>query len=752
MNLPERYSGNAVVVGSTGGFLSHGSDAQSDRIDVGAIFAILRRRLWLIARVVMLSVALAAFITFLIPRQYTPSAVVEVRTIAPGAQVFQEGANAAPDSSGLRTDQVDTEVQILQSRDLAGQVFDRLNLGSDAEFMQRVEMVPGPVAGVKRALGLDVAPVKPVVAKSAESRERAIDYLTKGIGISRLVTTAYALQISFTDYDAKRAARIANGYAQSYLSYQVGAKKTDNEKMIASLSTRIEQLRAQAQTDFGAVQRYRIANNLLSTNGTALTEQEISTYNQQVALARSEAARDRAAYDAARRQIFAGGGAAGDTQSAPVIAALRAQRGELAVKVADLATRDLETNPELIAARNQLAALDAQIAAETSRTLSAFDAKARASESRLGSLESSLGGATGKLAVNNGAMIALDDLNRRAQASQALYDSYLNRYKEVVAKAGAERADSRILSLARVPGSPSSPNAALNLSLGLALGVLLGVAAAILAEANFRGLTTGEDVENRIGLSFFGGIPLFNSTKPHESSALATIAAQPGDIFAESVRSVLTSLRQSSNSRNQVIAVTSALPGEGKSTVAVCLARVAGLSGERVAIIDADAIRGKVGKLYGIQPNAAGLRELFEGKIELDAARHIDPVDNVSVFAIGTPFAEGERLTEKGRIQKLVAKLREQYDLIILDCPPVLPIAEARELVTVADNVLVVARWRESTDGAIRAALKLLPLQTIAHIGVSLNGIDLRKRLQLGGNDATAFYSRYKTYYRSELA
>lgn len=81
-----------------------------------------------------------------------------------------------------------------------------------------------------------------------------------------------------------------------------------------------------------------------------------------------------------------------------------------------------------------------------------------------------------------------------------------------------------------------------------------------------------------------------------------------------------------------------------------------------------------------------------------------------------------------------------------------LPIAEARELVTVADNVLVVARWRESTEGSIRAAIKLLPLQSISHIGVALNGIDLRKKLQLGGNDATAFYNRYKSYYRSELA
>lgn len=751
MNLPERYSGNAVTVGSSAAFLVGRTEPQNDRIDVDAVFTVLRRRLWLIARVVVLCTVIALVATFLIPKQYSPSAVVEVRTIAPGAQVLQEGANSAPDATGLRTDQVDTEVQILRSRELAGQVFDSLKLADDAAFIERVQNRSGLLGGIREALGLNAGkPAQP--AGSAEARELAIDYLVDRTEISRIVTTAYALKISFTDYDPVRATRIANGYAQSYLGYQIRAKKTDNEKQIASLSTRIEQLRAQAQADFSAVQRYRIANNLLSNNGTALTEQEISAYNQQVAIARSDAARDRAAYEAARRQVLAGNGAAGDTQSAPVIAALRSQRGDLAIKVADLATRDLETNPELIAARNQLAALDAQIAEETGRTLSAFEAKARASESRMGSLQGSLGGATGKLAANNGAMIALDDLNRKAQASQALYDSYLNRYNEVVAQAGAERADSRILSTARMPGSPSSPNLLLNLALGTAMGLLLGVAAAIISEANFRGLTTGEDVERRIGLSFFGGVPLFQSAQPHEGSALQTIAAHPGDIFAESVRSVLTSLRLSSNSRNQVLAITSALPGEGKSTLAVSIARVAGLSGERVAIIDADAIRGRVGSFYGVPASAPGLQELFHDKIDLDAARHVDPVDGVSVYAIGTPFPEGERLTEKGRIQRLVAKLRERYDLIIIDCPPLLPIAEARELVTVADNVLVVARWRESTEGSIRAAVKLLPLQSISHIGVALNGIDLRKKLQLGGNDATAFYNRYKSYYRSELA
>ncbi|MFM6829552.1 MAG: Wzz/FepE/Etk N-terminal domain-containing protein, partial [Novosphingobium sp.] len=253
MNLPERYSGNAVAIGSSGGFLAVRSTPQSDRIDVDAIFTVLRRRLWLIARVVALCVVLAVVVTMLIPRQYTPHAVVEVRTIAPGAQVIQEAANSAPDATGLRTDQVDTEIQILQSRALAGQVFDRLKLADDTDFMERVQAKSGPLASVKRALGLGGSGNSGMI-KPAEGREMAIDYLTKGLDISRIVTTAYALQISFTDYDPVRAAKITNGYAETYLDYQVGAKKAENDKLIASLSSRIEQLRVQAQTDFGAVQ------------------------------------------------------------------------------------------------------------------------------------------------------------------------------------------------------------------------------------------------------------------------------------------------------------------------------------------------------------------------------------------------------------------------------------------------------------------------------------------------------------------
>jgi Mrp family chromosome partitioning ATPase len=122
-----------------------------------------------------------------------------------------------------------------------------------------------------------------------------------------------------------------------------------------------------------------------------------------------------------------------------------------------------------------------------------------------------------------------------------------------------------------------------------------------------------------------------------------------------------------------------------------------------------------------------------------------DPVGNVAVIGIAGAFGDAERLNGKGKFESLIAELREHYDLILLDLPPVLPIAEARELTALADNVVFVAKWRQSHDEAVRAGLKLLPMGSISHIGVALNAVDMRKRMQVDG--AEAFYRQYHKYY-----
>lgn len=744
MNLPERHLGSSpALVGGASPVIGGAIDTELDRIDLAAIMAIFRRRFWLVARVVCLSLALALLITWNMPTQYRATADVELRTLPPSSTSAQTSGQTVDDPGGVRIDAVDTEIQVIKSREMAAKVFDRLALAADRDFMKEVLSKSGPKAAVMRMLLMDPG-LKKGADDPRERREMAIDYMVGIIDSTRIVTTAYAMHINFSDVDPQRAARIANGYAQAYASDQSESKQDDNAKAVASLKARVQQLADQAKADFAAEQQYRIDHNLLSSNGTALTEQEVSTYNQQVAVARSEAARDRAAYDSARRQLAGGTGAAGEAQASPTVAALRAQRATISTHLAELSSKFLDGHPDVMAARQQLHDIDAQIDAEVRRTLAMLDAKARASEGQLGSLESSLGSANGTLSRNNGALIQLDGLHRRAQASQETYDSYLARYKSAVANEGADRPDSRIISIARPPNWPSSPLWLLNLALGGLLGLMLGATAAVVTETNFPGLTSGRDVEHRLGAPYLGSLPLLRSIKPHSASPQDTLLDYPGGGFAEAVRGVLASARQSTNSRNQVLAVTSALPDEGKTTLASCLARVAGLAGERVVLVDCDPVRASLSKL--LPSTDKGLREILEEGFDSASVLPVVEADRVAYIAIAEAFAKGERLNEKGKFHRLIAKLRERYDLVVLDLPPVLPIAETRELAAIADNVVMVAKWRKTRDTAIRAALRMLPLAKISFLGVALNAVDMRKRMQIDGTEV--FYSQYQKYYQ----
>lgn len=711
-HLPDLYRGGGLPRRRASDLLpAVGGGVTSDRLDFSGIIAIFRRRLVLFLVILALCIQLAYVVTIMTPERYTASADVVLR---PKVDAITPGNPAAADEQ-RRAEDIETQVAVLRSRSLAGLVFDRLNLAADADF----------VSGLRGGGVLSV-------------KEAAVNALIAALDVRR-AGNAYVLRISFSNGSAERAARIANGYARLFSQAQIEAEASENRTAIAVLRSRMEQLRAQAQDDFQALQTYRIRNNLQTPSGTSLTEQEISAYNQQAAAARAQAAEARA------RSV--GNGAAASAGSAAVNA-LRSQRAVISTRLAELSSRYVDTHPEVAAARQQLSDLDRQIDAEVARARASLATEARASGEKYSSLAGSLSRATGTLAANNAALVTMGDLTRRADASRQLYESYLGRYKEAVARAGAEQPRSSVLSAAQVPTSTSSPNRLLNLLLGLLVGTLLGGGAAIIAESGFGGLTTGEDVEKRLGLRFLGAMPLSGSLKPHAETPAATLAQYPGGMLAESVRGLLTSVRQGrGEARLQVLAITSALPGEGKTTISVALAQVARMGGQRVAIVDSDVVRCSLSETHGPSRSQPGLREMFAGEASLEAVA-VPILDGVTLFPITTRFETGERLVRDGRLHALIARLREHFDLVILDCAPVLPIAETREIVSLADSVIMVTRWRSTSERAIRAAVKMLPAHAIQQTGVVLNQVDMRKRVRFGGSDADVFHRSYQDYYR----
>ena len=712
--------------------------AQSDRIDLRALFNTLRRRLGLFLGVLIATVLISLVITAQQVPLYSATSQVVLNTRPEQVTPNMTG----PSGAVLPTpDLVTTEAIVLQSRSLANNVAQALNLDNDPRFNRPRG---GIVATLQKLIGLG----KPLTANVAAKRSDTIDRLLSDLNVSRLDET-YALQIGFTTTDPQLAAKIANEYAVQYTRGQLTQKLEQNRAATSFLAERLEGLRQQAQADTERVQQYRIANNLLSTTGASLTEQEITSYNEQVAGARASAAEDQARLDTARAQLRAGssGGDVGAALDSQVVGALRTRRGLVGGTLANLEAHYGPRHPDVIKARGELADLDSQIAAEIARVISNLEAKARVSRERLASLNGSLSGAKGTLAQNGRATVGLDDLQRRASTSQALYESYLNRYKETGAQEGAEKADARVISLAEVPTIPTSPHPKLNFVLALLLGTAFGLTAALVAEMTFSGITTGEDVEYRLGQTALGVIPTLGSVQARQVSTSNAIVATPGGPFAEAFRNLRRSIQYAADRPVHTIAISSALPKEGKTTISVCLARSIASGGEQVVLVDCDIRQRGTTRMIGAEGDRPGLIEVLKGEATLDEALLRDEDSGAWILPLPRyPGDMGELIVGEA-MDALLAKLRDRFGFVILDTAPTLPVADTRVLATKVDTVVFVVRWRKTSDHAVKAALRLLPGKLSNVAGVVLSRVDMRKQGRFGYGDPSFYYESYKGYY-----
>ena len=536
-------------------------------VDPYKLLSILRRRARLMA-----AVFLGVFLVLVVPSFFeTPLYKAAAFVVLDQRQQQITDTPEVLSSLPNTTNSVDTEVEVLKSRALAEQVMDKLGLDADPEFGGD----PAAAAAADAHTPPAGAGQTPAFSPDEQARRAAVvDSIAGGLEVHRVGLT-YMISVAFKSANPQKAARIADAFANQYIAEQLNTKFDARRQANVWLGGKLEQLQGDVQRAETAVEQYKIANNLLSSSGETLTEQEISQFNQQMAAARTQQAEAEARLRAARSQLASGsssdGGAALDS---PLIRELRTKRAEVSARAADYSVRYGPKYPDLISANRQLADIDTQLQAETQRVIAELEAQAMVARQRTASIGSSLSGARGSLASNNRASVQLRDLEREAESVRTLYESLLTRYKETSSEAGIERPDARLASAAPVPGSPSSPNIPLRLALGFiaAMGAtLLVVAAAELADSSFG---TGEDIERRLGFAHLGSIPDLVSMGTKEQPHIY-ITSRPMSAFAEAFRSLRTALLQGPGRPPKTVAITSALPGEGKTIASVCLAKSA---------------------------------------------------------------------------------------------------------------------------------------------------------------------------------
>ena len=726
-------------------------EPDSRLVDLPMLWAIFRRRLGLFVGGAAAVLALVVIITWQITPKYAAEATVVIDPRQ--KQVLDYSAMI----SGLPADSaaVDTEVEIIQSRTIAQRVTEKLDLYADPEFNPALEGDSGGgigaiLSGLLPGQVDRAGPSQEMTERLA--RERTVNNVQDRLTASRAGLT-YMIDIGFVSRDAEKAAEIANAFANEYLVNQLEAKFDFIQRNRETLNEKRAEYQDEVRAAEARVEAYRAQNNLFESEGASLTEQQISDLNAQLIAQRADLAEARARLNAVNSQVAGGGSAEAiaEVLGSRTITQLRAEQAALSRRKSELATRYGPEWPEMQKIEREEADLQAQIDGEVQRITASLQNEVEISRQRVAALEQSLLNLRGELAENNRALVELRELEREAAATREFYEQILSRTKEVSEQESLTEADAEIASLAAIPLAPAYPDKMLNLLLGLIMGGAFGVLLIALAEIFDNGLRTGEDVERMLGTSVIASVPAIDkgliAAKAAGKKPEDYLVERPMSAFAEAYRTIRSNILigDGGQPRPRVVALTSAVSGEGKTVSAMCLGRICALSGDRVIVIDADVRRHILSKQF---PDAeAGLTEVLAGAASLrDVIRKDDKAD-MHIIPVAGDDPGRQDLFGSNRFDQMINMLKTKYDLIIVDTAPVNAVADTRTIINAADMALLVVRWRATPVKAARAAMKVFARLQTPLLGAVLTQVDMRRQDQYAYDGSYQYYSSHQKYY-----
>ena len=706
---------------------------QPNGFDIRVITGVLAQRALLAIGVgTVIFVLVVGFVMHMTPK-YTASGSMLIDPRRAAAVRTDQMQMQAPDMSAI-----DTQAEVMKSPAVARDVARKLKLYNDPEFNPRM------------GKGM-FSPAEPPM--QGEPDEKSLTIAAANLRSATNVKHAgftYVVEVDVTSESPDKAARLVNAIMEAYIARQLNDKVDSIARANAEINTQLDRMRREVEVTESAVQQYKNANMLFSTEGQTMAQQEVSTLNQQIASAKADTAEKRAKYEAALSQTRNGSGGAdvGTALGSETIRQLRNQEAELSSKLAKLQQDFLPGYPEVRRTQAELDDTRQAIQAELNRILSSLRAEASAASQREASLLQSRGQAQGGLVSNNRAQVGLVSLQQRADSAKQIYEAYINRAKQVTAEQSLQQSDGQISSPAVAPLLPSAPNKMLGVLAGLVLAATAAGASVLMAELWTKVLRSRFDIENELGLPFAGLIPDLASVAPKQlrQNPPDFLVSHPFSNFAEAFRNLRAFLMLGERSGPaKVIALTSAVPKEGKSTSAMCLARTLAMTGSSVVLVDCDLRLRGASKYAG--PVDKGLVEVVEGGLALNDALVLDKASGAWILPVAPRQAPLNDLFNRPQTEHVLAQLRERFDYVLLDAPPVLGVADARFLAAMADRVIFIAQWNKTPVRAARAAVEVLQEGGANVVGAALSQVDVKKQALYGYSDSSDYFHYYRDYY-----
>ncbi|MBO0732993.1 MAG: AAA family ATPase [Methylocapsa sp.] len=660
---------------------------------------------------------------------------------------------------------VATQVEVLTSENVSLAVIKDLELTKDPEFT-------GPGTGLIGAIRhlISSAFESDTTQSETKLQRRALAAFEARRKISRVPQT-YAVNISFWSVDPGKASRIANAIGEAYVNDQLEARYESTRRASAWLRDRINNLRAEASADSWAVVEFKQKNNIVESGGKLMNEQQMGELNSQLTLARAATAEAKARLERIKEVMSKDipDDSVADALNNQVVIKLRQQYLELVGRESIWSKQYGPNHLATIGLRNQIAELRRNIADEMQKIADSYQSDYEIALAREKSIVNSLKTSVAQSNITNQAQVQLRELESKAQTSQSTYDNFLQRYTEAVQQQSFPVSEARLITPATPPQSRSHPNRSIILAASAAIGIMIAFGAAVLREAASRVFWTGAQVKDVLHVSCLAMLPLLKPAgaiadgNQDYGGALTTetrhirqfgnlltyAVAEPLSLFTESLRSLKVAADLSGTARpNKVIGFTSTLPEEGKSTIAANFAGMIAHAGSRVVLIDADLRNSSLSRSFSPYASA-GLAEVTLGQAALADVLWTDPRSGLRFLPAALPSGKvlhPNEILASAAIKSLISKLRDAFDYVVIDLPPLTPVVDTRTTTGFVASYVYVVEWGLTKTEVANHSLSDAPEVYERLLGVVLNKAKMSVVQRYEPHRNAKYYTRYVRY------
>jgi polysaccharide biosynthesis transport protein len=721
------------MAGRFGRYNANDDDSDSASLAFLHVRDFLSRQWRLIALVTGLTLIVGVAYLAFAPKKYTAQAdmIIDTKRMTWAQSELQAENRFVEDAS------VESEIETTRSESVASAVARQLHLTEDPEFI-------GSGVSLRSRLlswiGLGTGSEREVA--NDELMRRVLGTLSSNLRVTRL-GRSYIEQIAYTSLNREKAATIANAFADAYIGDQLQAKFEATRRASVWLEQRIGELRQQASDAYKAVQDFKSQNSIIiGVDGKLASEVELDQLGVALAKARADTSQARAKLDRIERVLEQRTDKESfnipdpvvtDALNNPVITRLRQQFLDDQSKESEWSARYGADHQAARNLRAEMAALQRAIWDEISRIAESYKSELQIAKSQEESIDKRMIDVFQQSGSTRQAQVRLRELETGANTYRNIYETFLTRFTQSVQQQSFPSTEARIVTPASAPTTQSSPKTNLTLALATLIGLGLGVFLAFTREQMNRQIHTRAQLEGLLGTNCLAVLPAFGNKRPvlrqpgapRDSSAFLQISdVAPFSAVAEALRYIKVAI-DLHPSGGKVIGIVSALPGEGKTTVAAGFAAFVAKSGARTLLIDGDLRNPSLSSMLGYE----GVPGVLDMATENSSFRELVVTDTKYQFDF-LPSSSRIKPTNSSDIlisapmRQMLKSAAKEYDYVLVDLPPILPVVDVKAAAQLFDAFLLVVEWGSTTTDDLLKAVSISPIVAERLLGAVLNKAD----------------------------